>query len=79
VIPFYYYYLLIAVLILYFLNISYSTIRCNPNPDIASFYSMNVTGVPAAGVQSSGGGGQNKMASATAITNSLNTTATVPN
>jgi hypothetical protein len=41
---------------------------CNPNPDIASFYSMNVTGVPGARVEA--GGVQNKTASATAITNS---------
>jgi hypothetical protein len=48
---------------------------CNPNPDIASFYSMNVTGVPRVGVEA--GGAQNKTASVTAITNSSNTTAIV--
>ena len=46
---------------------------CNPNPDIASFYSVNVTGVPRAGVGQQGG-----TPSATAITNSSNTT-TTPN
>jgi hypothetical protein len=45
---------------------------CNPNPDIASFYSMNVTGVQPAG-------GQTKMASATSTTNSSTTTANVTN
>ena len=50
---------------------------CNPNPDVASFYSMNVTGVQAAGVQ--GNGGQTKTASATSTTNSSNTTANVTN
>ena len=45
---------------------------CNPNPDIASFYSMNVTGVQPAGVQ----GGQTKMPSAMqATSNSSNITA----
>ena len=48
---------------------------CNLNPDIASFYSMNVTGVQPAGVQ----GGQTKMASATSTTNSSITTANVTN
>jgi hypothetical protein len=49
---------------------------CNPNSDVASFYSMNVTGVQAAaGLQGGGGGGQTKMASAT----SSSTTATVTN
>ena len=48
---------------------------CNPNPDVASFYSMNVTGVQPAGVQ----GGQTKMASATSTTNSSITTANVTN
>jgi hypothetical protein len=43
---------------------------CNPNPDVASFYSVNVTGVPRAGVGQEGG-----TPSATAITNSSNTTA----
>src|SRR5919202_65753 len=42
---------------------------CNPNSDRASFYSMNVTGIPAAGVQS-GGEGQTKVAAATAKTTS---------
>ena len=50
---------------------------CNPNSDRASFYSMNVTGIPAAGVQS-GGEGQSKVAAATATTTS-NTTAAVTN
>jgi len=48
---------------------------CNLNPDITSFYSMNVTGVQPAGVQ----GGQTKMASATSTTNSSITTANVTN
>ena len=51
---------------------------CSPDSDRASFYSMNVTGIPAAGIQS-GGGGQSKVASVTATTNSSNTTATVTN
>jgi hypothetical protein len=51
--------------------------NCNPNPDIASFYSMNVTGVTPAGVQ--GNGGQNKTASAPSTTNSSNATANVTN
>ncbi len=48
---------------------------CNPN--IASFYSTNVTGVIPAEVQ--GNGGQNKTASAPSTTNSSNTTANVTN
>jgi hypothetical protein len=52
---------------------------CNPNPDVASFYSMNVTGISPAGVKASGGG-QTKMAPPMqATTNSSNTTATVTN
>jgi hypothetical protein len=44
---------------------------CNPNPDIASFYSVNVTGVlPRPGV-----GLEGRTPSAIAITNSSNTTA----
>jgi hypothetical protein len=43
---------------------------CNLNPDVASFYSANVTGVPRVGVGPQGG-----TPSATAITNSSNTTA----
>ena len=50
---------------------------CNPNPDIASFYSTNVTGLQPAGVQ--GNGGQNKTASAPSTTNSSNATANVTN
>jgi len=53
---------------------------CNPNSDRASFYSMNVTGIPpAAGVQGSGVGGENKITLPTSTTNSSNTTATVTN
>jgi hypothetical protein len=53
---------------------------CNPNSDTASFYSMNVTGIPpAAGVQGSGVGGENKITLPTLTTNSSNTTATVTN
>jgi hypothetical protein len=48
---------------------------CNPN--IASFYSTNVTGAIPAEVQ--GNGGQNKAASAPSTTNSSNTTANVTN
>jgi hypothetical protein len=44
---------------------------------VASFYSMNVTGVSPTGAQ--GGGGQSKMASSTATTNSSNATAAVSN
>ena len=52
---------------------------CNPNPDVASFYSMNVTGISPAGAQASGGG-QTKMALPRQVTtNSTNTTATVAN
>ena len=50
---------------------------CNPNPDVASFYSMNVTGVQPAGIQ--GNGGQTKMAPVTSTTNPSNTTANVTN
>jgi hypothetical protein len=53
---------------------------CNPDSDTASFYSMNVTGIPpAAGVQGSGVGGENKITLPTLTTNSSNTTATVTN
>ena len=52
---------------------------CNPNPNIASFYSMNVTGVSPAAVQGGGVGGQSKMTSPTSTTNSSNTTASVTN
>jgi hypothetical protein len=51
---------------------------CSSNPTLASFYSVNVTGIsPAAGVQGdSSGGGQTKMASPmqATTTNSSNTT-----
>ncbi len=40
---------------------------CSSNPTLASFYSVNVTGVPRVAVE--GGGLQNKTASTTAITN----------
>ena len=47
------------------LNEITSKFFCNPNPEIASFYSMNVTGIqPAATVQ-----GQTKIASSATITN----------
>ena len=48
---------------------------CNPN--IASFYSTNLTGAIPAELQ--GNGGQNKTASAPSTTNSSNTTANVTN
>ena len=53
---------------------------CNPNSDVASFYSMNVTGVPQA-VQGAGNVGQSKITSPpTSTTNSSNTnTTTVTN
>ncbi|MFL6400909.1 MAG: hypothetical protein ACJ72J_15195, partial [Nitrososphaeraceae archaeon] len=51
---------------------------CNPNSDRASFYSMNVTGMPTAAVQS-GGGGESKITLPASTTNSSNTTATVTN
>jgi len=49
---------------------------CNPNPTLASFYSMNVTGIPPAAAAQEG---QNKMTSPTSTTNSSNTTAGVTN
>ena len=51
---------------------------CKPDSDRASFYSMNVTGIPAAGVQS-GGGEQSKITLPTSTANSSNATATVSN
>jgi len=51
---------------------------CNPNPTLASFYSMNVTGVSPAAVQG-GVGGQSKIASPTSTIDSSNTTASVTN
>jgi hypothetical protein len=50
---------------------------CNSNPTLASFYSVNVTGIaPAAGVQGSAIGGQSKITLPTSANNSSNTTKT---
>jgi hypothetical protein len=51
---------------------------CNPTPDSASFYSMNVTGIPTAGVQSDVGE-QSKITLPTPTANSSNATVTVTN
>ena len=52
---------------------------CNPNPDIASFYSVNVTGVPRSGIGQEDRTQSPPPAPATAITKPSNTTATASN
>ena len=54
---------------------------CSSNPTLASFYSVNVTGIaPVAGLQGSGVGGQSKITLPTSTSNSSNTaTTTVTN